>query len=240
VTTPNPIPGFTDPVSSFTHLVGALVFLVLGIRLVIRGHRNPSVTGTLGGWHTTALAVFAFSCVLLLAVSGVFHQLPRGGGRDVMRMLDHAAIFVLIAGTFTPIHALLFRGWLRWGVLGFVWAAAATGITLKSIYFEGFPEWLGVTIYLGLGWVGVVSMIAIWRTHGLRFGWRMIAAGLAYTVGAVVELMGWPTLWPGVVGPHELFHVFVLIGVGWHWMFIERIERLRPTAVVGTPPSAAS
>lgn len=226
---PNSIPGFTDPVSSFTHLIGALAFFVLGVRLVIRGHKNPSVTGKAGGWHTTSLAIFAFSCVLLLTVSGVFHQLPRGSGRDVMKILDHAAIFILIAGTFTPIHAILFKGWMRWGVLSFVWAAAITGITLKSIYFEGFPYWLGALLYVGLGWVGGITMIGCWRRHGFKFGRRMVIAGVAYTLGAVVDVVNWPTLWPGVVGPHELFHVFVLVGVWSFWLFVERIEQVRPS-----------
>jgi channel protein (hemolysin III family) len=232
---PFSIPGFTDPVSSFTHLIGAAVFLSLGVRLIRRGHQKAGDDAHAGanGWHTTSLAVFAFSCVLLLSVSGVFHLLPRGEGRDVLQILDHAAIFVLIAGTFTPIHAILFKGWMRWGVLGFVWAAAVTGITLKSVFFEGFPEALGIALYVGLGWVGVISMIGIWRAHGFKFGRRMVAAGLAYTVGAGVELLGWPTVWPGVVGPHEIFHVFVLIGVAWHFGFIEKIERVRPAV----PPS---
>jgi len=224
---PISIPGFTDPVSALTHLLGAVVFLVMGVRLINRGHRNRAVTGVAGGWHTTSLAVFAFSCVFLLTMSGVFHLLPRGPGRDVLQRLDHAAIFVLIAGTFTPIHAILFRGWLRWGVLAFVWAAAITGVVLKSIYFEGFPYWLGAVLYLGLGWVGGVTMIASWKLHGFRFGRRMVLAGLAYTAGAIIDVAAWPTLWPGVVGPHELFHLFVLLGVWFFFSFVERVERVR-------------
>lgn len=225
------IPGFADPVSAFTHLGGAAVFGGLGLRLVWRGRRR--------GWHAVGLGIFAFSCVLLLAASGVFHLLGPGPGRSVMQRIDHAAIFVLIAGTFTPIHAMLFRGFLRWGVLAFIWSAAATGIALKTVYFQGFPEWLGVVLYLGLGWIGGVSMIVLWRSRGFAFGQRMVYAGLAYTCGAAVELLDWPTLLPGVVGPHELFHVFVLIGAGFFWAFIEKIERLMPRRGATPEPGGA-
>ncbi|MFG0304584.1 MAG: hemolysin III family protein [Phycisphaerales bacterium JB040] len=224
---PISIPGFADPVSALTHLLGAVVFLAMGVRLVRRGHRNQAVTGRAGGWHTTSLAVFAFSCVFLLSMSGVFHLLARGQGRDVLQRLDHAAIFVLIAGTFTPIHAILFRGVLRWGILGLVWLGAVLGIVFKTVYFEGFPEWLSVGLYLGLGWIGGISMLVVWRTHGLGFGWRMIAAGVSYTVGAVVDYARWPTLIEGVLGPHEIFHLFVLLGAMFFWRFVERVESER-------------
>jgi len=109
-----------------------------------------------------SLSVFALSSVLLLSLSGVYHLLAPGtAGRQVLQRLDHAAIFVLIAGSFTPVHAILFRGAWRWAMLAGIWAAAITGLVLKTVFFATLPEWLGLLMYLGLGWMGVISALAL-------------------------------------------------------------------------------
>ena len=157
-------------------------------------------------------------------MSGVFHLLSPGTtGRAVFRRLDHAGIFFLIAATFTPVHVILFRGPLRWGVLGFVWSAAVTGITLKSIYFDSIPEWMSLALYLGLGWVGALSGCFLYRHLGFE-GIRLIVWGaLAYTAGAMLEFLRVPVLVPAVIGPHELFHVMVLVAIAAHWTYIHRL-----------------
>ncbi len=210
---PLPIPGFSDPFSSLSHLVGAGVFAVLTVGLLRRGRGH---TG-----RVTALAVFAFASVFLMSMSGVFHQLPPGSpGRAVLQRLDHAAIFVLIAATFTPGHVILFRGLLRWVPLLLIWSAAATGITLKTVFFDDMSEPLGLALYLGMGWLGLFSGLLIWWVHGWRLLSPVVAGALAYTVGAVLEFNRWPVLIPGVVAAHELFHLAVLAGVGFHWWFV--------------------
>lgn len=209
------IPGFADPISSWTHLLGAGVFGVLSIGLLRRGWGD---TG-----RVFSLSVFAFTCILLLSVSGVYHLLGEGAGRDVMRRLDHDAIFGLIAGTFTPIHGILFRGIRRWGGLVLIWAAAATGITLKTVFFASIPEWLGLALYLAMGWLGLGSSWLIWRHYGISAVRLPLAGGIAYTVGAVFESAGFPVLIPGVLGPHECFHLAVLVGVGLFWRFTFQI-----------------
>jgi channel protein (hemolysin III family) len=208
-----PIPGFSDPVSALTHLAGAFVLACLTPPLLRRARGDP--------WRLACLGTFAFSTVLLLSLSGVYHLLTPGtGGRSVLRRLDHGAIFVLIAGTFTPLHGILFKGAWRWGPLLFVWAATAAGVTLKSVFFDDLAEWLGLLFYLGLGWVGAASGAELWRRHGPRFVGPLLWGGLAYTAGGVLEFLGWPALLPGVVGPHELFHLGVLTGAGLHWKFV--------------------
>jgi channel protein (hemolysin III family) len=207
------IPGFADPVSCMTHLLAALVALVAGILLVLRFH-GPAL-------YRVGLVIFVFSAVFMFSMSGVYHLLgPGGSPRYVLRHLDHAAIWVMIAGTFTPVHLMLFRGWARWGVLAFVWTAAINGIVLKSVFFEEFPKGLGLVLYLGLGWVGLFSIIALVRRLGIRTARFMVCGGLSYTVGAVVEFLKPPFLISGVVGPHELFHLAVIIGVIYHWRFV--------------------
>ncbi|MGH7171077.1 MAG: PAQR family membrane homeostasis protein TrhA [Gemmataceae bacterium] len=214
------IPGFSEPVSSLTHLGGAAVFALLSIGLLRRGWGN---TG-----RVAALAVFAFTSVFLLAVSGVYHLLTPGYlGWMVMRRLDHAAIFGLIAGTFTPVYAILFHGVERWATLVFVWSVAAAGITLKTIFFANVPQGLGIAVYLGFGWVGLYSGTLLALRHGIRFIVPLACGGAAYTAGAILEFLQWPNPLAGIIGPHELFHLFVLAGVGCHWRFMWNFAALK-------------
>ena len=207
-----PIPGFTEPFSSLSHLLGAGVFAVLGGILLRRGRGSLSRLAFLG--------VYAFSCVFLFSMSGVYHLLDFGNAaRPVLGRLDHGAIFVLIAATFTPAHGILFRGWQRWLPLLLVWLAAVVGITVKTIYFDAMSGWLGLSMYLGMGWLGAVSGVALWLRFGTAFIQPLLVGGLAYSVGALLDFWRWPILMPSVIGPHELFHVAVLVGAAYHWTF---------------------
>jgi channel protein (hemolysin III family) len=108
----------------------------------------------------------------------------------------------------------------RWAPLLVVWTAAVVGVTLESMFFDDVAEWLGLLFYLGLGWLGVVSGAELWRRHGARFVRPMLLGGVAYTVGAMIEFLRWPVAVAGVIGPHELFRVLVLLGAALHWRFI--------------------
>jgi len=210
------IAGFTDPVSSISHLGGAVVFAFLAVALLRRGSGERA--------RMISLSVFAVSCVLLLGLSGVYHLLsPETAARAVLKRLDHAAIFVLIAGSFTPVHAILFHGIWRWGALAAIWSAAIAGVILKTVYFSVMPEWLGLTMYLGLGWIGVISAAALARKHGWRPLQLVLWGALAYTAGALAEFLRWPAPLAGIVGPHEIFHLAVLTGIACHWAFIAGI-----------------
>lgn len=207
------IPGFNEPFSSLSHLLAAGIFLALGIWLAFQGRPHPG--------RVASIIIFIFCSVFLLAMSGVYHLLEPGGtGREVLQRLDHAGIFLLIAGTYTPVHSVLFKGWWRWGMLLIIWAMAITSITFKSIYFHEIPEWFSLSLYLGLGWFGSISAFALYRRYGYAFIKPLLYGAIAYSVGAVMEFMRTPELIPGVVGPHELFHVAVLFGLGYHFTFI--------------------
>lgn len=210
------IPGFSDPVSSLTHLGGALAFAILGFFLMVCGRGDAR--------RVFSLVVFAFSCVLLLSLSGVYHLLaPDTSARGVLMRLDHAAIFILIAGSFTPVHVILLRDRWQKHLLAWIWAAAIAGLTLKTVFFDTMPAWLGLAMYLGLGWLGTISTVAIAHARGLRFVLPLVWGALAYTLGALADHFRWPVLVPGVVGPHEVFHLAVLAGISFHWAFIRRI-----------------
>jgi len=218
------IPGFADPFSSLSHLIGAAVFAALTVPLLRRRVREVGC----GRGGVAALGVFAGATILQLSLSGVYHMLGRGGqARDVMQRLDHAAIFVLIAATFTPVHAILFRGLRQWGMIAMVWVLAALGVTLKSVYFLQMPAAIGMALYLGMGWVGAFSMRAIWRRYDLRLAMPLVLGGVAYTIGAVIEwvhVMG-PIV--GVFGAHEMFHVAALTGLALHWRMMWVIATMK-------------
>ena len=208
-----PISGFSEPFSSMSHLFAAAIFLFFGIWLIYR--ERDSLT------KIVALSIFTFSGVFLLSMSGVFHLLePQGSARDVLQRLDHAGIFLLIAGTITPVHSILFRGIWRWGMLLMIWAIAITSITFKTIYFHDLSEWFGLSLYLGMGWLGAITGVLLFRRYGFAFIKPLIYGALAYTSGAVMEFVRMPILIPGVIGPHELFHIAVLMGLGYHFAFV--------------------
>jgi channel protein (hemolysin III family) len=222
------IPGFADPFSSLSHLIGAGIFLAISSFLIRRGRGNDL--------RVASLAIFCMGSVLLLSISGTYHLLdPTGQPRRVMQVLDHAAIFVLIACSFTPIHMILFRGWGRWGILTLVWFYAYMAIGLKTVYFTTMPQGLGLALYLGMGWIGAFSGISIWRRFGFRFMGPILWGGVAYSIGAVLEFLQWPVVWPGIVQWHEVFHLAVLIGLGFHWAFIYSLADGRLSPGIGCP-----
>jgi channel protein (hemolysin III family) len=218
------IPGFAQPVSSLTHLLGAGVFAALSLLLLRRGWGQRG--------RLAALAVYTFACVLLLSMSGTYHLLPFDTpARAVLARLDHAAIFVLIAGTFTPVLGILLTGPYRWAPLAFIWTAAVAGVVFKTIYFTDFPEWAGLLFYLAMGWASFVPGIELWRRYGPAYLRPLIWGGLAYSAGAVLEYLRWPVLVPGVIQSHEVFHFAVLVGIGCHWYFVARLVADGPPPV---------
>lgn len=207
------LPGFYQPFSAISHLIGAVMFLILGIMLLRRGR------GSRG--RMIFLGIYVCSGVFLFSMSAVYHMLEvGGGGRYVLERLDHCAIFVLIAGTFTPVHGILFRGFWRWIPLLIVWSAAITGLTLKTIFFDDLAEWLGLTFYLTLGWIGALSGIVLYKKFGLNFIQPLLLGGLAYSIGGAMEFMNFLVLVPGVIHPHDIWHVMVILGAFFHGLFV--------------------
>jgi channel protein (hemolysin III family) len=154
-------------------------------------------------------------------MSAVFHMVMRGSAAwKVMERLDHGAIFVLIAGTFTAVHGIMYHGLARWTPRVIVWMIAVACITLKTVFFESLPEWLGLSFYLGMGWGVAMTAIPIFRRHGFRYLLPLFLGGIAYSVGAIMEFKQWLVVVPGVIHAHELWHIAVLIGALFHWRFV--------------------
>ena len=209
------LPGFFEPYSALTQLAGVAVFGLLGALLVRRG--APDVGRIL------LLLVFAVSSVAMLSVSAAYHMLADGtGGREVLSRLDGAAIFVLLAGTHTAMHGLHFRGLARFGPLLLMWAATAVAVSVFTVFSGALPGTVVTVVYLTLGWLASASGFAIWRRFGAARIVLPLLGGIAYSVGAILLTLGRPTPIPGVVGAHEVWHLFVLAALALHWAFLFR------------------
>jgi hemolysin III len=211
--TAGPILWLREPVSAGTHLAACL-WAVFVARLLWR-------LAAADRGRQRAVGVFGLSLVCLYAASGTYHALPLPPDRlRTFLLLDHCAIYTLIAGTYTPIFATLLRppGFRR-GLVAAMWVMAAAGIACK-LSLPAAPPWLNHSLYLAMGWLGLPGVIGVVHRIGLRAVTWGIVGGLCYTVGAFLDLMGWPVLYPGVVGPHELFHLLVIAGSLGHVIFI--------------------
>jgi len=204
-----------------THLLGAIAFAVLGLGLIQRGAGNQL--------RVAALTVYVLGVVLTLLASGLLHMAEREtGARSVLVRIDHAAIFFLIAATYTPVHIIEFRGWSRWGVLAVIWSAALSGMVLKIFFFGVVPEWLSLTLYLALGWAGLFTAYALHRVVGFRPLMPIVIGAFAYTIGALLDASQLADPVAGLIRMHEVFHLFVLAGIAAHWIYIRRITIYTP------------
>ncbi|MEX1188089.1 MAG: hemolysin III family protein [Bacteroidia bacterium] len=204
--------GFYQPISSWTHLLGAILTLATGAMLIRKGWGNKI--------RIASLLIFMLSIVFLFSMSGIYHALEPGLGRQVFRRLDYAGIFIMIAGTATPIHVILFRGWWRTGMLIFIWTVGILGLLLTVILIDQLPEWLVLSVFLAMGWSIMISVVRAWTIYGFKAVALTFLGGLFYTIGALIDFMRLPDLVNGLVGPHEIFHVFVLLGAASHWLLI--------------------
>lgn len=214
----HPIPGFFEPVNSIMHLVAAGVFAALGLRLVLRNRGC--------GVRVTVLSIFAIASVFMLSMSGVYHMLnAESTAARVLYRLDMASIFVLIAGTFTAVHGMYFRGAARWVGLILMWLASIVGLTLTVVFVEHIPWGVSTMMYLLLGWITSVSVIVAWREHGWRYVRLLMYGGVAYSIGAILLELQWPTVVEGVIEPHEVWHIAVIVGLSLHWRFVAKQAR---------------
>jgi hemolysin III len=167
-----------------------------------------------------ATSVYAASVSALFGVSALYHRVTwTGSARRRMRRLDHAMIFLLIAGTYTPVGLLVLKGTLASVVLAVVWGGALAGIVLELAWARA-PRWLGGVVYLALGWVAVVAMPQLFARLGVAGGLLILAGGLVYSAGAAVYAMRRPDPVPAVFGYHEVFHLLVIAGVAAHFLAI--------------------
>ena len=203
---------FRDPVSGFTHLGAAIAaFIGLGLLLIIARENL---------WKQFSLMVYGFSLTLMFSASAAYH-LPKARPQVILwlRKLDHAAIYLLIAGTYTPICLNMFTGFWKWGMLAIVWSFALIGILIK-MFFINSPRWASAAVYMIMGWLAVIAMGEIITTMPAGAIFWLVAGGLVFSLGAVVYATKIMNFKPGVFGFHESWHIFVILGCLCHFILI--------------------
>lgn len=161
----------------------------------------------------TTLAVYVFGTATMFGVSALYHRVRwRPRAKRLMQRIDHSAIFLAIAGGYTPVAMLCLDGPARWIVIGGVWAGAVLGIALH--WLPRVPRFWHGASYIIVSWAAVVTLPALWRgMGGLGFG-LILAGGVCYTIGAIALATKRPDPWPRVFGFHEIFHAFTVIAAG--------------------------
>jgi len=181
-----------------------------------------SVAAATVSW-TAALATFVYSLTIvgLFGVSALYHRHNwlSVRSRTVMKRMDHSMIFVFIAGTYTPFAVLSLPGSTGTIVLSVVWGGALLGVTLKMAWPHA-PRWLGVPIYIALGWVAVFVFPDLLQHAGIASFVLLLAGGALYTAGAVFYATKWPNPWPRVFGYHEFFHAATVLAALCHYVAI--------------------
>lgn len=195
-----------EPVSGLTHLAGVLLASV-GLIVLLDTAASAGRTDQL-----VAFGVFGFGLLVLYTASALYHLLPLSPvGVARLRRVDHMAIFVLIAGTYTPFCLLALDGAWRVGLLALIWGLALCGVLLKILWMDA-PRWLSVVLYLGMGWVAVIAAPVIFRAMPAGGMEWVLGGGLIYSAGALVYGLKHPNPVPGMFGFHELWHLFVVAG----------------------------
>jgi hemolysin III len=193
------------------HQYAFFVSLVLGAALVI-------VAGS--GRARLAAGIYAFAVSGLLGTSALYHRVTWSKrARAWMRRLDHSMIFVLIAGTYTPLALLVLHGTLAHALLIVVWAGALGGIVLNLVWITA-PRWLIAAVYVALGWVAVAAMPALAKEIGAVGVALLAGGGLLYTAGAVIYATKRPNPSPQVFGYHEIFHALVVAAAAAHFAVV--------------------
>jgi hemolysin III len=184
------------------HLVWFEASLVLGTLVLVHAH---------GALRITAVAIFTASVSAMFGVSALYHRGNWGAAWHTrLQRLDHAMIFLLIAGTATPAFLLASHGAFRIACLAALWTLTLTACVIHMLWMNA-PELLVGSTFVGLGWVGALALPAVWLHSGAVAGILLLVGGLLYTAGALSYRRRWPNPNPAVFGYHEVFHVYVCV-----------------------------
>lgn len=201
-----------EPVNALTHLIAAFAALIGTIYLLIMGRGTPL--------KEISFLIYGTSLILMFSASGVYHLVIADTGiLKRLRKLDHSAIYLLIAGTYTPICLYFFQGFWQWGMVTLIWILAVAGVIVKLFIIKA-PRWVTAGVYLVMGWTAVMAVKEILdKMPAAAITW-MVAGGLFYTVGAIIYITKKLDFIPGVFGFHEIWHIFVILGALSHFILI--------------------
>jgi hemolysin III len=202
-----------EPLSAYTHFLGTVLAIIGFIFLIIKGAHHGSA------WHVVSFSIYGATMILLYAASTVYHFVPSSPKiRRILQKVDHSMIFVFIAGSYTPICLVPLRGAWGWSLFGVVWAIAIAGVFFRLFWLDA-PRWLYLSTYLLLGWLCIVAIYPIINAVSPAGFVFLAAGGLSYTLGAVFYGLKWPNF-SKHFGFHELWHVFVMLGSGFHFLLV--------------------
>jgi len=202
---------FYSPAEERLNIASHALGLVLSLCALIVLVWNASAIGN--AWDVVIFGIFGLSLVLLYATSTLYHSATEPERRRKLRILDHAMIYVLIAGTYTPLALVTLNGSVGWLLFGTAWSMALTGITLK-IFFTGRYQLMSTLMYLFMGWILVFAINPLFRNLSLEGLYWLLAGGLSYTVGAILYAI------KSIRFNHAIFHVFVLAGSICHFVTV--------------------
>ena len=205
-----------EPGSAITHFIGMVLAVFAAVPLLVKA----GVTS--GGRSFTALAIFMASMILLYGASAMYHSVNLAGKRlRIFQKLDHMMIFVLIAGSYTPVCLVVLGGDVGYRLLALVWGIALAGMVIKACWIT-CPKWFSSVIYIAMGWVCVLVFGRLFDTLPTAAFLWLLAGGLIYTVGGVIYALKLPIFNARhkAFGSHEVFHLFVMGGSVCHFIFM--------------------
>lgn len=201
-----------EKVSAYSH-AAAIPVMVAGTVILIYMSRGNLPLQTIS-------LIYGLSAVSLFTASFLYHSKKRAENESsIWRKLDHSAIFILIAGTYTPMCYIYLEGWMRWGILIAQWSLVFSGIIFK-FFFINAPRFIGTCIYLAMGWIVVIPMKQLYRIMPHDAMTFLIAGGISYTAGAIIYAFKKPNPLPGFMGFHEIFHFFIVAGAILHLVMV--------------------
>jgi hemolysin III len=207
----SPVPAQRPVLRGVSHLVAFVAVIPIGIVLGFAADDRVARAGAIA---------FAASVTAMFGASALYHRVMwRPRIRPWMRRLDHAMIFALIAGTYTPFGLIVLRGSWRVSILAVVWSGAAVAILVKLVWVNA-PKWVAASIAIGLGWVGGIVFPQILDRVGVGGTMLLLVGGVAYTLGAIVYALKRPDPVPAVFGYHEIFHAFVIAAVACQYVAV--------------------
>jgi hemolysin III len=204
-----------EPINGFTHLAGAVLSFIGLLALVIKTTLNSPSTISL-----TAVIIFGLSMILLYAASATYHLVVSSDKViSFLRRLDHAMIFVLIAGSYTPFCLIALNGATGWILFGIIFMAAVAGVCFKLIWFN-CPRWISTIIYVAMGWISILLIVPLYKALSLQGIALLIGGGIFYTIGALIYATKPEFLKSKYLGFHEIFHVFIMLGTLTHFFCV--------------------
>lgn len=205
-----------EPGSALTHFIAMLMAVFAAIPLLVKAGAHS------GGTNFAAMTVFMVSMILLYAASTTYHSVNLSGAQlRIFRKIDHMMIFVLIAGSYTPVCLLTLGGTLGLTLLTTVWCIACVGMII-NLFWINCPKWVSSMIYISMGWVCVFVMGELLRVLSTAAFLWLLAGGIVYTIGGIIYALKLPLFNSKYkcFGSHELFHLFVMGGSICHYIFM--------------------